>query len=438
MSLPTLTNLSVSGVKSIHKQQSIAVRPLTILAGANSSGKSSMIQALLLLKQTLEAQGDPDGLLLDGPNVCFTRVEQLLSRSSGAKSSDGFDLAIETSPLQSCSLRYRHDAKRGTIDLVEALMRDHPGPLSQLHIGMTTNEIQQNISAGFDVFKKAFHRHEWKVTAERGLPHLRIMNGPSGARADAREAGMNLPLLTDMEAAIQHIIHVPGLRGNAQRTYPRRATGPKFDGTFEHYVASLIARWQEERQNDKLKALQRDLKWLGLTWMVEASRPDDTQISLKVGRLKESRRGGAPDLVDIADVGFGVSQSLPVLVALLAAQPGQVVYLEQPEIHLHPLAQRRLAEVLGRAAKDGKTVIVETHSALLLRAVQTLIANGTLSPDEVAFHWFTRDDDGHTSVETAELDENGAYGAWPTDFDSTELEAEMAYLDAIEARDSRQ
>jgi predicted ATPase len=141
-------------------------------------------------------------------------------------------------------------------------------------------------------------------------------------------------------------------------------------------------------------------------------------------------------MVNMADVGFGLSQVLPVLVALLVAQPGQLVYLEQPEIHLHPLAQRRLAGVLAAAAKRGIRVVLETHSALLLRQIQTLVAKGDLATDLVKLHWFKRNPgDGITQLFTADLDENGAFGEdWPEDFDEIHLTAEKDYLDAVEKR----
>jgi predicted ATPase len=142
-------------------------------------------------------------------------------------------------------------------------------------------------------------------------------------------------------------------------------------------------------------------------------------------------------LVNIADVGFGVSQTLPVLVALRAAQAGQMVYLEQPEIHLHPRAQRQLAHVLADAAKRGVIVIVETHSALLLRGIQTLVATrGGLLPSLVKLHWFERDaKTGATAVTSADLNERGAFGTWPEDFDEVSLAAEKDYLDAVEGRE---
>src|SRR2546425_4657621 len=89
-----ITRITVAGFKSISQEQSIEIRPLTLLAGANSSGKSSMMQPLLLLKQTLETTYDPGALLLDGPHVKFTAVDQFLSRSSKGPSADTLKAGI--------------------------------------------------------------------------------------------------------------------------------------------------------------------------------------------------------------------------------------------------------------------------------------------------------------------------------------------------------
>lgn len=119
----------------------------------------------------------------------------------------------------------------------------------------------------------------------------------------------------------------------------------------------------------------------------------------------------------------------------LPAEPGRLVYLEEPELHLHPRAQSRLAAVLAEAAGRGIRVVAETHSALLLRAIQTLVARGDLEPEQVRLHWFKRLGDGFTRTYPAELDKRGAYGAkWPEDFDDVLLETEAAYLDAAERR----
>ena len=158
---------------------------------------------------------------------------------------------------------------------------------------------------------------------------------------------------------------------------------------------------------------------------------NDARVEVRVGRLTKGAVGGAYDLVNIADAGFGLSQTLPVVVALLTAEKDQIVYLEQPEIHLHPQAQFKMAELLKDAAQRGVRVVVETQSALLLLGIQTLVAEGKLSPDLVKLHWFTRDADGATTVTGADLDEQGAFGDWPEDFGKVELEAESRYLEAV-------
>jgi predicted ATPase len=82
--------------------------------------------------------------------------------------------------------------------------------------------------------------------------------------------------------------------------------------------------------------------------------------------------------------------------------------------------------------------VVETHSALLVRAVQTLVAKQELEPADVILHWFSRDPQtGDTEITTAELDEAGAFGDWPEDFDEVYLESESRYLDAAAYAPSR-
>jgi predicted ATPase len=152
---------------------------------------------------------------------------------------------------------------------------------------------------------------------------------------------------------------------------------------------------------------------------------NDTRMELQVGHMARSRKGGVHDLVSIADVGFGVSQMLPVVVALRAARPGLLVYIEQPEINLHPRAQAAMARLLFNAAARGVRVVVETHSSLLLLAVQTLVAEGVIEPELAGLNWFVcGEEDGATRVQTADLDDAGRFGDWPEDFDDVSLKTE--------------
>jgi hypothetical protein len=233
---------------------------------------------------------------------------------------------------------------------------------------------------------------------------------------------------------LKEVIHLPGLRGDPKRTYSATAVEEAFPGSFDNYAPSIIAYWASGSP-DRIRAISDDLRRLGLTWKVEAKALNDTQVELRVGRMPEPRRGGAKDLVGIADVGFGVSQALPVVVALQAARSGQLVYIEQPEIHLHPRAQVAMARLLVNAANRGISVVAETHSSLILLAVQTLVAEGVIEPGLVGLNWFLRDEkDGTTRIKTAELDEAGRFGDWPEDFDEVALEAENRYLSAAEER----
>lgn len=84
------------------------------------------------------------------------------------------------------------------------------------------------------------------------------------------------------------------------------------------------------------------------------------------------------------------------------------------------------------AAARGVRVVVETHSRLILRAIQTAVARGRLTPEDVALHWFTRDSEtGLTRVDRAELDAKGSFGEWPVDFSESEVAADDEWLDAV-------
>ena len=190
----------------------------------------------------------------------------------------------------------------------------------------------------------------------------------------------------------------------------------------------MILSWQKDRGTTN-NLLNRDLQSIGIAHSVFAHRVSDVGIELRVG-IAEDRED------NIADVGFGVSQVLPVLVALRTAEPGRLVYLEEPEIHLHPRAQTKLADILAVAAKRGVRVVAETHSTLLLTAIQTLVAKGELRHNLVKLHWFQCDPKtGITEVSSTGLNANGAFREdWPEDFDEVILDTDRQYLDAVSER----
>ncbi|HEX8070056.1 MAG TPA: DUF3696 domain-containing protein [Pyrinomonadaceae bacterium] len=429
-----ITRLSVSGFKSISQEQSIEIRPLTILAGTNSSGKSSMMQPLLLLKQTLEASYDPGALLLDGPNVRFTSTNQLLSHATKTRQTVSFQVGINVDS-KFLSTKFKKDPQKG-FD-VEQSSYASGGKEITFYQGMTTQDLLPLTLRFGNLVTKDI---ELSVVRSRcflypvlnflaGINFVSIFNSTISASLN-----LFLPNMGDgLDPIISQLIHLPGLRGNPERTYPVTAFGAAFPGTFQNYVASVITQWQVNKSQKELDELSQSLRTLNLTWKVVAKPINDTQVELQVGRLPQPSKAGASDMVSIADVGVGVSQTLPVLVALQVAKPGQLVYIEQPEIHLHPRAQTAMAQVLANAARRGVRVVAETHSSLLILGIQTLVAEGKLAPELVKLHWFERRN-GRTEVTSRDLDEAGAFGDWPEDFADVMLEAESRYLDAAEAR----
>ena len=235
-----ITQVSVCGYKSIARPTSIEIRPLTVLCGANSSGKSSIMQPLLLLKQTLDASFDPGPLLLDGPNIKFAFAEQLFSRVGSAEQADRLHIEIAIQPATVLAIRFR---KNGGKELAIEWMRyTEPGEDVSLRPGMTHAEITKILPPYLKDFARTVSdrdkgKVEWRIQRRRCFLAARLQT------KGGREAHPN-SYLVEPTGEVQHhirgIIHLPGLRGNPRRSYPVTALGPAFPGTFETYTASLV------------------------------------------------------------------------------------------------------------------------------------------------------------------------------------------------------
>ena len=350
---PGISAVSVRGFKSLARESRIEIRPLTILAGANSAGKSSIMQPLLLLKQTLQASYDAGPLLLNGPNARHTSFDQIVSRTLTdpddrvlvfGLEADDTSIVITFAPGDDHSLTIRSMTTSALVD----------GKTRSFHLepGFAGKQVKDALSAFApelgDRLESAYEGAQLTLYRDRCIlwPAFESLDG-------SRPVPIPLPLTAVSVKNLHRLIHVPGLRGNPDRSYPRTTSGPDFPGTFPTYVATIVADWQRTGDPRKM-LLEKMLAGLGLTREI-ATKGDETQIALHVGRLP-SEASDQMDLVNIADVGFGVSQVLPVLVALLTADEGQLVYVEQPELHLHPRAEYRLAQFLAETARRGPQI----------------------------------------------------------------------------------
>jgi ABC-type cobalamin/Fe3+-siderophores transport system ATPase subunit len=439
-----LKKISVSGYKSIKDRVEMWIAPVTLLAGANSSGKSSFLQPLLLLKQTIESQVDPGPILLHGANVRVSNFADIVSSIGRRGDKKSIDIELEVSTridyfkyslsfgFEKKKLVARLSVKRGNS---EPVLLEEGKKLEQEELERLVGEeavfrgLLLNQQKTYDavckrdrfLFNVEFRRKDGSADA-RGIGRYKVYPETGGF------GRYNVSSI--LQTLFERVYHVPALRGNPEPSYRAVGLGGKFPGTFDNYVASIINEW---RQNDKekLDELGALLAELGLTWKVSSKKIDDTQVQILVGRLQHPRQGGAKDLVNIVQVGFAVSQVLPILVALLVAQPGEIVYIEQPEIHLHPKAQVKLTALLVRfAAQNSIKIVIETHSSLVLTGIQTEVARGALSATDVSLNWFSRDDDGVTGVVAGRVEPDGSFGDWPEDFTEVELGASERFVKA--------
>jgi AAA15 family ATPase/GTPase len=419
-----ITNISISGFKSIANECSIEVRPLTILAGANSSGKSSIMQPILLMKQTLESSTDYGALRLDGDNLSFTSAKQILSYSLKGEQTDSLTIGLELADSSKFkSIFKKHPNK--AIDLIETIYYEDSE--IKATTGMSNTDVFESLPERIKTLYRpdnpsTLHNYVWGIY--RHFCFNIFVN------YEPNNLSPMTPFYTPFSIftiEIPRIIHVQGLR-SLTRILPVTGIRENFSGNFDKYIASLIYSWQT-LESDKLQSLNACLYRLNLSKRIEATEVNDTQIELKVSRNFDS-----DDMVNIVDVGSGVSQILPVLVALVAAEPDQLVYLEEPEIHLHPRAQANLGDIIVDAANRGVRVVLETHSDLLLRRIQSLVAEDKISPDKAILHWFSRDQNGFTQIATAEMDSTGAFGDFPEDFSEVDLQEESRYIEAAETK----
>ncbi len=164
----------------------------------------------------------------------------------------------------------------------------------------------------------------------------------------------------------------------------------------------------------------------------------DMAKSMKIEPLKEKRALVEILLEDpkmelsfnLYDVGFGVSQVLPIIVEGFYAQPGSLILIEQPEIHLHPKLQSEMGDLLIDIARSDKKLIIETHSEHLLLRIQRRITEGTLKSNDVAIYFFNYTPDG-TRIERIDIDDLGRFKNWPTGFFEEDVEESFAITKAF-------
>lgn len=115
------------------------------------------------------------------------------------------------------------------------------------------------------------------------------------------------------------------------------------------------------------------------------------------------------------NVGFGLTYALPIVVACLTAGPGSLILLENPEAHLHPRGQSRMASLIAAAASAGAQLVVETHSDHVLDGTRLAVKQGRLAASDTAVHFF-RGNGAGVEIITPTVAEDGSLSEWPEGF----------------------
>jgi predicted ATPase len=440
-----LSSLSLHNFKSWKRIADMRLAPITGLFGSNSSGKTSILQFLLMLKQTVESSdrsqvlnlGDARGLIELGTvqDVTYNHARPAHLGWKLSWSLPG-ELKVKGPAGGPQAVLFQGDSLTYACDLAE----EKAGPLhvekltywfaQQEFRYQRTGAYQYELTAegpgGFELKRAPGHTYPLP-------PPVKCYGFPDQVNSHYQNAGFLNDLALQTARLVENLHYLGPLREYPKRQYtwvgiPPGDMGPR----GEKAIDALLASRQKGERVSRGKGKPRwTLEEYVAHWLKELQLIHDfqvNQISAKnylyqvfVQKTAES----SPVL--ITDVGFGVSQVLPVLVLCYYVPEGSTIILEQPEIHLHPAVQAGLADVLIDAVQVRDVqIILESHSEHLLRRLQRRIAEARLTTDDVALYFCEYRKD-HSELLPLEVDPLGNVTNWPKDFFGDEM-GEMAAI----------
>jgi predicted ATPase len=407
--LRVLRAITLDGFRCFAEPTRVTFGALTVLAGANSAGKSSVIHALLLLMQS-EQQPSEGHLRLSGEWVEIGGFRQALNYSRQGEQ------------------RWFTIGLSGEIDGVET---DVLLALGEPEESFGDAAKIERIEACAGDMELAFDRS----SGGRGSPYgRRIKNSNSSVWEDAGGvAGFAYPWTLsprkapnrepDVDRLIpfgpESALYMSAFRDLPRKFYPRRRSelGPVL-GAMGEYVAETLFM-QRNATTNILPEAGRPLSlgealeawWahiFGDDYGIRAEAADDLGFTLSLDTPSAEN-------LRLTQVGTGLSQVLPVVVLGLCSKPGDLVIVESPEVQLHPAAQHRLMDLFVALARSGRQVILETHSDHIVHATQLAVKHQKLPSEDVAMRFFSQEQ-GVARVEQVPVDEHGRMQKQPIGF----------------------
>jgi predicted ATPase len=417
-----LTKLRLKNLKTWGEQlweDGIELAPITLFLGPNSAGKTSLLQLPLLLKQTFESPDRHLHLNLGGQ---ATDLVDLGSFESVIHDHDteralgiGMELRIRNDKDEKTAIGYEvtYISSRGApvVQRLRLNCNDRSFAAERQGKGGYLLEAPGYAPKQFGArkdAKKTFQPERSLAFSSEAIAEL----GPLGAEAQ--------DLSLRLRQAVGGIAYLGPLRERPERTYLWSGVEPGDLGKRGEFAAHALLASDNSRKRQKAGEEG------GQQWLVE--RVSEWLAKLGVAdelTLKRQGKSRHYELVvvrgkqraNLMDVGFGVSQVLPMLVMAHSVPRGTTIIAEQPEIHLHPRAQGGLAELMVAVAKDRKVqFLVETHSEHLFRRLQTLIAEEKVKAKNCRLYFIDDSEDGSANLQKLQIDEFGRIGNWPKQF----------------------
>ena len=350
-----IKNLELRNFKCF-EELDIELRNVNIFTGVNGMGKSTVIQSLLLLEQSKQGNRENEGLYLNGKYIELGNSQDVVYDNA---QDDKIEINYTTLENKKCFHSYAFEQDTDFLPLID---------------GNRENLITDN----------AFIY----LSAYRIKPQMRyaVINDKE---LKQREFGNN------GEFALQYL----SVYGNS-------------DVKNEHVIES------DDKENVKSLINQTRI------WMDRVSPGVSPQIKV----MMETRSSElAFDFVEgkeksnsykSVNVGFGITYVLPVVVALLTAEQGDVVIIENPEAHIHPAGQRMLGELISRVGAGGVQVFVETHSEHIVNGVRIAVKNKQISKDDVQVAFFYKDEENgyKHAYKSLKINDVGKMSSWPKGF----------------------
>lgn len=454
-----LTKLSFKNFKAWKDSGEIRLAPLTVLFGNNSAGKTSIPQLLLLLKQTTESPDRQRALHL-GDDRTLIDLGTYADAVYGHDMSNPLDFSLEWSLDKELAVENPLSDERyaGThMEFQARLVGDDSGqPRTEYlryqlkeHLGKTALALAMEArpSNGKQSRKNEFDlkSNNYKLERTQGRawplpPPLRFYGFPDEATAYFKNTAFASDLVLELERMLKSVLYVGPLREYPKRLYlwsgeVHTHVGERGDRAVEAILASdsRAFNWKPKQKTKSLPLLVAErLKQMGLIHEFRiapiGSHRKEYEVLVRTSPM-------LPE-VKLTDVGFGVSQVLPVIVECFCVPRRSIVLFEQPEIHLHPRVQANLADLFVdaiRARENGEArdcqFIIESHSEHFLRRLQRRIAEEELSKDETALY-FVNSKSGSACIEELDVDDYGNIKNWPDGFFGDEMEDLVARTEA--------